>query len=174
MEVAFYLAGEITQVLDAIPCVRCASGNVYPKTCHRGMLQVGILLLYTSETTYKMQFPDKQLLSTWSSKKEICFRLFSCLAPCQKCKITKQLMAPRSRCPGSVDNPTNKPDLAYCALILTMILLKQHRTSPARHLPCYAATQFDQKIVNKYFPPNVFAKVKVHALRDCGWQIGFD
>ena len=29
MQVAFYLAGEITQVLDAIPCVRCASGNVF-------------------------------------------------------------------------------------------------------------------------------------------------
>ena len=25
---AFYLAGELTQVLDAIPWVRCASGNV--------------------------------------------------------------------------------------------------------------------------------------------------
>ena len=29
MQVAFYLAGEITQVLDAIPWVRCASGNVF-------------------------------------------------------------------------------------------------------------------------------------------------
>ena len=29
MQVAFYLAREITQVLDAIPWVRCASGNVY-------------------------------------------------------------------------------------------------------------------------------------------------
>ncbi len=28
MQVAFHLAGEITQVLDAIPWVRCASGNV--------------------------------------------------------------------------------------------------------------------------------------------------
>ena len=28
MQVAFYFAGEITQVLDAIPWVRCASGNV--------------------------------------------------------------------------------------------------------------------------------------------------
>ena len=28
MQVAFYLAGEVTQVLDAIPWVRCASGNV--------------------------------------------------------------------------------------------------------------------------------------------------
>ena len=35
MQVAFYLAGVITQVLDAIPWVRCASGNVYlmPHTC---------------------------------------------------------------------------------------------------------------------------------------------
>ena len=29
MQVAFYFAGETTQVLDAIPWVRCASGNVY-------------------------------------------------------------------------------------------------------------------------------------------------
>ena len=64
----------------------------------------------------KIQFSDKRLFGTWSSEKEICFKLFSCLAPCQKCKITKQLMAPRSRCPGTVDNPTNKPDLAYCTL----------------------------------------------------------
>ena len=28
MQVAFYLAGEITQVIDSIPWVRCASGNV--------------------------------------------------------------------------------------------------------------------------------------------------
>ena len=28
MHLAFYFAGEITQVLDAIPWVRCASGNV--------------------------------------------------------------------------------------------------------------------------------------------------
>ena len=28
MQVAFYFAGEITQALDAIPWVRCASGNV--------------------------------------------------------------------------------------------------------------------------------------------------
>ena len=29
MQVAFYLAGEITQVTESIPWVRCASGNVY-------------------------------------------------------------------------------------------------------------------------------------------------
>ena len=28
MQVGFYFAGEITEVLDAIPWVRCASGNV--------------------------------------------------------------------------------------------------------------------------------------------------
>ena len=30
MQVAFYLAGEITQVKESIPWVRCASGNIYP------------------------------------------------------------------------------------------------------------------------------------------------
>ena len=29
MQVAFYLAGETTQVIDSIPWVRCASGNVF-------------------------------------------------------------------------------------------------------------------------------------------------
>ena len=29
MQVAFFLAGEITQVKESIPWVRCASGNVY-------------------------------------------------------------------------------------------------------------------------------------------------
>ena len=29
MQVAFYLAGEITQVKESIPGVRCASGNVW-------------------------------------------------------------------------------------------------------------------------------------------------
>ena len=29
MQVTFYLAGEITQVKESIPWVRCASGNVF-------------------------------------------------------------------------------------------------------------------------------------------------
>ena len=29
MQVAFFLAGEITQVKESIPWVRCASGNVF-------------------------------------------------------------------------------------------------------------------------------------------------
>ena len=36
MQVAFYLAGEITQVIDSIPWVRCASGNVYLKLLPEG------------------------------------------------------------------------------------------------------------------------------------------
>ena len=32
MQVEFYLAGEITQVKESIPWVRCASGNVSIKT----------------------------------------------------------------------------------------------------------------------------------------------
>ena len=33
MQVTFSFAGEITQVLDAIPWVRCASGNVFIAGC---------------------------------------------------------------------------------------------------------------------------------------------
>ena len=34
MQVALYLAGEITQVKEAIPWVHCASGNVYVEKPH--------------------------------------------------------------------------------------------------------------------------------------------
>ena len=40
MQVAFYFAGEITQVLDAIPWVRCASGNVLVVICHPQHLEL--------------------------------------------------------------------------------------------------------------------------------------
>ena len=33
MQVEFYSAGEITQVIDSIPWVRCASGNVFLCMC---------------------------------------------------------------------------------------------------------------------------------------------
>ena len=40
MQVAFFLAGEITQVKDSIPWVRCASGNVFSFICLIG--QIGL------------------------------------------------------------------------------------------------------------------------------------
>ena len=49
MQVVFYLSGEITQVLDAIPWVRCASGNVLvhillycfgPRTVHHDVCEL--------------------------------------------------------------------------------------------------------------------------------------
>ena len=36
---AFYLAGEITQVIDSIPWVRCASGNVYYYLLYRSIAE---------------------------------------------------------------------------------------------------------------------------------------
>ena len=42
MQVAFYLAGEITQVIDSIPWVRCASGNVYTELSHFWRLMVSL------------------------------------------------------------------------------------------------------------------------------------
>ena len=38
MQVEFYLAGEITQVIDSIPWVRCASGNVLMVKDNAGLL----------------------------------------------------------------------------------------------------------------------------------------
>ena len=38
MQVAFYLAGEITQVKESIPWVRCASGNVLVLTCRQALI----------------------------------------------------------------------------------------------------------------------------------------
>ena len=50
MQVAFYLAGEITQVKESIPWVRCASGNVSsnlwtePPACDRSMIYFHLIL----------------------------------------------------------------------------------------------------------------------------------
>ena len=49
MQVALYLAGEITQVKEAIPWVRCASGNVYYKSgLHPGGLRVCLTPICTN------------------------------------------------------------------------------------------------------------------------------
>ena len=45
MQVAFYLAGEITQVKESIPWVRCASGNVLLCNFHLGILKVPLKLV---------------------------------------------------------------------------------------------------------------------------------
>ena len=50
MQVAFYLAGEITQVIDSIPWVRCASGNVF-----RG---IGGRLMVVESDSYEGGTPD--------------------------------------------------------------------------------------------------------------------
>ena len=42
MQVAFYFAGEITQVLDAIPWVCCASGNVFSIEKLNGMDDISL------------------------------------------------------------------------------------------------------------------------------------
>ena len=42
----FYLAGEMTQVIDSIPWVRCASGNVYRRaslSCDKSLKEVKIV-----------------------------------------------------------------------------------------------------------------------------------
>ena len=48
MQVAFYFAGEITQVLDANPWVRCASGNVSVEDLFNGIQSycTGIAVTY--------------------------------------------------------------------------------------------------------------------------------
>ena len=48
MQVAFCLAGEITQVIDSIPWVRCASGNVLPSY----IFVVGVLVSLSDEVDY--------------------------------------------------------------------------------------------------------------------------
>ena len=49
MQVTFYFAGESTQVLDALPWVRCASGNVF--------IHKALILL----TELKSQMLDKNI-----------------------------------------------------------------------------------------------------------------
>ena len=48
MQVEFYLAGKITQVIDSIPWVRCASGNVLMR-----------MLRKTQHTHFDSKFEDK-------------------------------------------------------------------------------------------------------------------
>ena len=52
MQVTFYFAGESTQVLDALPWVRCASGNVLPKSGQKTLI-------------FAVMVPD-QLTSEWA------------------------------------------------------------------------------------------------------------
>ena len=80
MQVEFYLAGEITQVIDPIPWVRCASGNVFCccycwwlwcwwcwsltghdvcRPCHK---QYGKTLLLLKAKTSKKNFPELLVL----------------------------------------------------------------------------------------------------------------
>ena len=63
MQVAFYFAGEITQVLDANPWVRCASGNVF--VC--GFAAIFLEGLYFASVSQKSDFPNKSTLIFFSS-----------------------------------------------------------------------------------------------------------
>ena len=47
MQVAIYLAGEITQVKESIPGVRCASGNVSVSLCTHGAQAVCVQSAFT-------------------------------------------------------------------------------------------------------------------------------
>ena len=42
MQVAFFVAGEITQVKESIPWVRCASGNVFRKDLRHNLFSTWI------------------------------------------------------------------------------------------------------------------------------------
>ena len=42
IQVAIFLAGEITQVKESIPWVHCASGNVFIQTCWEPMSDTGV------------------------------------------------------------------------------------------------------------------------------------
>ena len=44
-QVAFYLAGKITQVTESIPWVRCASGNVYIVDYHSALISRNVHIL---------------------------------------------------------------------------------------------------------------------------------
>ena len=51
MQVAFYLAGEIPQVKESIPWVRCASGNVLVKV-PLNVLQINLFLQWADKTVF--------------------------------------------------------------------------------------------------------------------------
>ena len=60
MQVAFYLAGEITQVKESIPWVLCASGNVFH---HKGFI-----IFPVCRTDKQQQQGKIELLFFWSGK----------------------------------------------------------------------------------------------------------
>ena len=59
MQVAFYLAGEITQVLDTIPWVRCASGNVSFRNLYDSSLKKGASATDRDEMSAGMVYSSK-------------------------------------------------------------------------------------------------------------------
>ena len=65
MQVALYLAGEITQVLDAIPWVRCASGNVFLLLCHtrKTSYLMSVLVLWCFQLSEQSE--QRDLLPRW-------------------------------------------------------------------------------------------------------------
>ena len=106
MQVAFYLAGEITQVKESIPWVRCASGNVYVtastetlkwkymfprRNIHKGYWVVvyftGVLsiadichFIYTNQFWGPVNFtPKSNLRQTWHCNKLLCLKAALCV-----------------------------------------------------------------------------------------------
>ena len=70
MQVAFYFADEITQVLDAVPWVRCASGNVllfiFPLAC---------LLKFSCFSHFSRHHSDQMSEGSQVSKVTICIQI---------------------------------------------------------------------------------------------------
>ena len=65
-QVAFYLAGEITQVKESIPWVRCASGNVYT-IVHLTQSPFEELSNSDPDTVYLFVYSPNISLCNWSS-----------------------------------------------------------------------------------------------------------
>ena len=74
IQVALYLAGEITQVKESIPWVRCASGNVLHQDCVRTFLFVcyRVPAKELNVINYLFQFPPIEIILIQVAKRIKC------------------------------------------------------------------------------------------------------
>ena len=98
MQVAFYLAGEITQVIDSIPWVRCASGNVF---------MIAMLWLFLWSHWQFVHAAIQSIGDHQCSLTTFILWVFWC------CRIMAMLEGVTWRYAPNVPDPTNQPVISH-------------------------------------------------------------
>ena len=138
MQVEFYLAGEITQVIDSIPWVRCASGNVLnPADC--GVARMADLPISTVHWL-GVAIGRWTLTRAWPNRTSTTFHLFGTIFSARTCFCISCLSTVTNRkllrWPGCADEmviswlsvgnllwPTLAYPLSTLCLVLSRLLL---------------------------------------------------